>query len=53
MREYSWNVFAVTGDIEAYLLYKEFSKIEQQQPTACSENSEGSENEDLELGTQV
>ncbi|WP_081792090.1 YqzL family protein [Caldalkalibacillus mannanilyticus] len=23
MREFSWNVFAVTGNIEAYLLYRE------------------------------
>lgn len=23
MREFSWSVFAVTGNIEAYLLYKE------------------------------
>ncbi|MDQ0168056.1 YqzL family protein [Bacillus horti] len=23
MREISWNVFAVTGNIEAYLLYRE------------------------------
>jgi hypothetical protein len=23
MREFSWNVFAVTGNIEAYLLFKE------------------------------
>jgi hypothetical protein len=23
MREVSWNVFTVTGNIEAYLLYKE------------------------------
>lgn len=23
MREFSWNVFAATGNIEAYLLYKE------------------------------
>ena len=23
MKNFSWNVFAVTGNIEAYLLYKE------------------------------
>ncbi|WP_202080674.1 YqzL family protein [Caldalkalibacillus salinus] len=23
MRDYSWNVFSTTGNVEAYLLYKE------------------------------
>lgn len=27
MRELSWNIFAATGDIESYLLYKEHEKI--------------------------
>jgi hypothetical protein len=24
MRQFCWNVFSMTGNIEAYLLYKEF-----------------------------
>lgn len=34
MREFSWNVFAVTGNIEAYLLYRECDDSE------CEENDE-------------
>lgn len=27
MREFSWRIFAATGNIESYLLYKEHEKI--------------------------
>ena len=27
MRDFSWRVFAQTGDIEAYLLYKEMDQL--------------------------
>lgn len=27
MRDFSWKVFTVTGDIESYLLYKEHSQL--------------------------
>lgn len=26
MRDFSWNYFAMTGDIESYLLYKQFEQ---------------------------
>jgi hypothetical protein len=34
MRDFSWSVFAVTGNIEAYLLFKEChgSDCEEQEP---------------------
>lgn len=28
MRDFSWNVFAQTGDIEAYLLFKQCESLE-------------------------
>lgn len=27
MRDFSWNVFAMTGDVDAYLLYKHIGLI--------------------------
>ncbi|MCG7407839.1 YqzL family protein [Paenibacillus sp. ACRRX] len=27
MRDFSWNVFAMTGDVDAYLLYKHIGQI--------------------------
>lgn len=27
MRDFSWNIFAATGSIESYLLYKEHERI--------------------------
>lgn len=27
MRDFTWHVFTRTGDIEAYLLYKEMNKL--------------------------
>ncbi|MDQ0339645.1 hypothetical protein J2S00_002433 [Caldalkalibacillus uzonensis] len=29
MRQIFWNVFAATGNIEAYLLYKEYETLQQ------------------------
>jgi len=41
MRDFSWSVFAVTGNIEAYLLYKECHGSE------CNQDEEQlEENED-------
>ncbi|EGL82650.1 hypothetical protein CathTA2_1806 [Caldalkalibacillus thermarum TA2.A1] len=31
MRQFSWNVFAATGNIEAYLLYKEYELFNKRQ----------------------
>lgn len=28
MRDFSWNFFAVTGDIEAYLLFKQVQSLD-------------------------
>lgn len=28
MRDFSWKVFAQTGDIEAYLLFKQYESLE-------------------------
>ena len=27
MRDFSWNVFAMTGDVDAYLLYKHIGQL--------------------------
>ncbi|MBD8496720.1 YqzL family protein [Paenibacillus arenosi] len=27
MRDFSWNVFAMTGDVDAYLLYKHIAQV--------------------------
>lgn len=31
MRDFSWDVFAATGNIEAYLLYRELTKRHEEQ----------------------
>ena len=44
MRDFSWNVFASTGDIEAYLLFKQCQSLE------CGERKL-EEEEDQELSS--
>jgi hypothetical protein len=46
MRDFSWKYFAVTGNIDAYLLYKEHSNVsldEGSMETAVTLESEGEE----------
>lgn len=33
MRDFSWNVFAITGDIEAYLLFKQAESLDNGDPS--------------------
>ncbi len=33
MRDLSWNVFTITGDVDAYLLYKEFDETSRSEET--------------------
>lgn len=45
MRDFTWHVFTQTGDIEAYLLYKEMSQPgaagpEPEPPAAAGEGEE-------------
>lgn len=47
MREFSWNVFAVTGNIDAYLLYKDVCEVAE-----CEEEETMENEEDLEYGCQ-
>lgn len=47
MREFSWNVFAVTGNIDAYLLYKDVCGVAE-----CEEEETNENEEDLEYGCQ-
>lgn len=35
MRELSWDIFIMTGNIDAYLLYKQAGRHEQQEKTAA------------------
>lgn len=34
MRDFTWHVFKQTGDIEAYLLYKEMNNLGMAEPSA-------------------
>lgn len=46
MRDFSWKYFAMTGDVDAYLLYKESgSSTELASTTAEEEAEEYEENE--------
>lgn len=42
MKDFSWQVFCKTGDIDAYLLYKDVSKLgaEEEQPEQQDEPAE-------------
>lgn len=46
MRDFSWKYFAMTGDVESYLLYKE---MDSDRETEAGE-AEESVQEDFELG---
>ncbi|MBN3525918.1 YqzL family protein [Paenibacillus apiarius] len=35
MRDFSWNVFAMTGDVDAYLLYKQAGMVTEVEETAA------------------
>lgn len=39
MREFSWNVFTMTGDIETYLLYKEMTLEEAENSVPVEETN--------------
>jgi hypothetical protein len=40
MRDFSWNVFAVTGNIEAYLLFKQIDSTEEREQHDVTEEEE-------------
>ncbi|EOS57840.1 MULTISPECIES: YqzL family protein [Paenibacillus] len=37
MRDFSWKYFAMTGDVDAYLLYKEASSAYEEEAKAAEE----------------
>lgn len=39
MRDFSWKYFAMTGDVDAYLLYKESGGITEIPETAADEEA--------------
>ncbi|QTH46139.1 YqzL family protein [Cohnella sp. LGH] len=41
MRDFTWHVFTQTGDIEAYLLYKEVHNLGASEPGAGAGLEEG------------
>lgn len=43
MQDFSWNVFAATGNIESYLLYKEHEKLKLQEDLEQEEKDEKEE----------
>ncbi|WP_082053141.1 YqzL family protein [Gordoniibacillus kamchatkensis] len=40
MRDFSWKVFTMTGDVDAYLLYKQASGGQQGEPDADAQDGE-------------
>ncbi len=40
MRDFSWKYFAITGDVDAYLLFKQFEMMEQTREDGDSAGSE-------------
>lgn len=49
MKKFSWNVFAATGDIEAYLLYKEAENIESDEGYPSVDKREDEQMEQVEI----
>jgi hypothetical protein len=41
MRDFIWNVFSMTGDVESYLLYKEVDESKQDEDWAGEEQEDG------------
>ncbi|WP_442603720.1 YqzL family protein [Paenibacillus sp. KN14-4R] len=39
MRDFSWNMFCATGDVDAYMLYREISNGMSEQLDGDEENS--------------
>ncbi|WP_019422489.1 YqzL family protein [Paenibacillus sp. OSY-SE] len=35
MRDFSWNVFAMTGDVDAYLLYRQAGMVTEVEESAA------------------
>lgn len=45
MRDFTWNYFSMTGDVNAYLLYKEMSpNMKVEEPSEEEAEPEGAEN---------
>jgi hypothetical protein len=40
MRDFTWNYFSMTGDVDAYLLYKEMNKEELDQEDPLNDSLE-------------
>jgi len=38
MTELFWNIFEKSGNLDAFLAYKEFSELKQNEPTATDTN---------------
>lgn len=43
MRDFSWKYFAMTGDVDAYLLYKETGMPEEPEDALSGEEADGLE----------
>lgn len=46
MRDFSWKYFAMTGDVDAYMLYKEAGTESQEESAASEELIDQQEMED-------
>lgn len=40
MRDFSWKIFAMTGDVESYLLYREVSRQAEQRKDSQEKDGE-------------
>jgi hypothetical protein len=45
MRNISWNLFSATGNIDAYLLYKDYERINDQEEEYTERSIPSEENE--------
>ncbi|GIO34174.1 MULTISPECIES: YqzL family protein [Paenibacillus] len=43
MRDFSWKYFAMTGDVDAYLLYKEYAGMAVEEAAAAPETAAAEE----------
>ncbi|MWV45276.1 YqzL family protein [Paenibacillus sp. HJL G12] len=48
MRDFSWKYFAMTGDVDAYMLYKEHGGISMAETAAVPETAAAEETENHE-----
>jgi hypothetical protein len=46
MRDFTWNYFSMTGDVDAYLFYKEMNSVETEEEEASDQDLWGLEEDE-------